>query len=403
MNNIFKEKEITNDKSYMLDDFCKTGKSIEEFEKEVMIIDKNTTIDEIDVSESKIFSYFATKESKFLFKILDMSNLWTITNEGIYALTHNISIDAIKMIKECGKELVNELCNKTLTIIYFDENTESGKAMYMLGDTVYKSLSTRSILGGSFLRIPSLERNIALAKSFEYSYDPMFVLSRNIGKYKKIFAIFSSKYLRLSPLVFVEEAKKIGKFDCKNWIITQKKSIFHIEYPEKIKELQSKYKMMDFIPGLLFTVSDTAHAATSVKVVWRRTNCENSKEYFITDEIKIKENEKKSKGIESIISYAFEKMEKRYSDFENKKIGKFSTKQAYNEFCQKTTGDLNIVEIAGKKIQVKLLEYMKNNLDKKKIYMQNDFRDMILQFLYDEQDYDSSSYLEEKIHEINIF
>ena len=274
-----------------LDDIQYEGTGLQEFVKYAKEFDDCTKIIEVCLYDTKILSYFKRTADSLIVRVIDGD--YTLTEKGSRVYSQLMRIGTQKLNQE---EIltVYENCKKKESIFAIPEKGKEKFDYYFLGDTAYKTLAAcQSGLGGSFLKKPCFERDLALHNVLtDGTLNPKYnLLVRTEGKLNKIMAFYRKKDNRIpfSSLANIMQMRE--KANVVKWSINQRCTELRFEFLDfkdspEIRRLQEEcgFKL---VPQIVLRTSDTCYSAPVVLAVWQYE--EKNNHYFIQKEYPLEE------------------------------------------------------------------------------------------------------------------
>ena len=285
-----------------LDSYEVRGKQLARFKTELEEIAKITTQETIKAKDITILSKCTDKKDYNVYLIRPRKRFNFA--EGIPSV-NLAEVDGSKI--SSAPRMLTEFRRNTKTLLQFGNK----KKMYFCSDNLWTTLSARSGVGGPQMSIPSLERDLLIAKGLNKD-DYVKAIIRTEDGQSKIFAIMSDRYKYepntcLAKIVEEIDDGTLGKMKINNWFINQSIAEIYIEFPDKAKELAKTYEFEDeFIPGVYLAKSDIGECAVKAKATWRTGNS-----IFVDYEIRRRNT--KNLDIDKIISDIKANMFKKYT------------------------------------------------------------------------------------------
>ena len=241
----------------LLDDFCESGSNLNDYMKLAKRMDTITDIISMRLDDILVWSFIKkTAENKA--KCVQISLHNRLKDEDAFQYTGS----AVFCFD--STELLNELVRKEECMF---EDLKSDKRFF-ISDTIYKTLSARQTgLGGSFLKTPCLERDIALSRVLSECFEEKVnAVVRTDGKNQKIFAMHKGRFERTSLEKLGNTASELitEYTECK-WSVTHSNTRILLEKPDMSGP-------NDLIPGILLITSDTGYVSSKFMYTWRRKN-----------------------------------------------------------------------------------------------------------------------------------
>lgn len=257
-------------KKRLLDNWQINGSNLDDFKKELESLSGITHVEKISAENITVLSKSntVTDPNNVTVFVLKPHNMWETTSEATISLKQG-KIGLKKFEKVGAIPLVEEFNNKTKLLLSRD-----GKPCFT-SENLMTTLGMRTGVKGDAAVIPTLERDILLAKRLEQDTE-MSLIVRNVGGVEKIFAALSANYTYI-PQSFlctvidkIIKTSKFGTVDCKQWSITNTLAEIYLEFPDYAEEISTVYEMKDaLIPGIYLAKSDVGECSVTVRATWR--------------------------------------------------------------------------------------------------------------------------------------
>lgn len=254
----------------VLDSFTVSGKDINEFNTELKNLAKITSVKEVNSKDISIVSKREDIEDDGEFNVY-----WVQPDATFSYAKDGTPFIQCKTIKESvmapAPEMVKEYQNNTKTMLLI------GKELYFVSDNLWNTLGMRSGVAGPQMYIPSVERDLLVARGLNNDNTYKAVI-RTENDRSKVFSLMTDRFKYepntcLTKILDEINDGTLGDMKCNKWLINQAVSEIYIEFPEKAKELSEVYDLEDtFVPGIYLAKSDIGECAVTVKATWRHGN-----------------------------------------------------------------------------------------------------------------------------------
>lgn len=326
----------------LLDDYAETGDSLSSYMEAAKHMDDNTYIQTADLSDAHIYSFFKRDKNRLLCHHFEPQGL-NMSDDGMYVMNQLISLN-YGSLNSAEIPLIKEFCEQSKTLFKFPSYE---KGYFFIGNSAYKTLNARqSGVGGKLLRTPGYVRNLALSESLSMEYGPVNMIIRTNGHLRKIFAIHKERFSRRSCTDLGKLISKLQGVKEVIWRITHETTTVYVEFNRMVESM--------FIPGALFTISDTGYHSATVAYTMRHKN-HNMEDYYVLEEISLSE-QLYSKESVSDVTHAIKDIEDKYVS----KLVKLLKNKQINptQFCVAA----NLAPMVGIKAKISITDAVKSRI-----------------------------------------
>jgi hypothetical protein len=259
-------------KDYMKNDYLRTGTDVNEFNKVLDELSAATTTMVVGAKEIALLSRKDSDDPKNVwFYHLVPDAIWNYNSAGVPYLSVR-KIDREALVKIGAEDLLNEYEKQTSLMMMING------CLYFTSDSLPATLGMRANVAGDQMYIPSVERDILVAKGLNKDEATTCII-RNDGGLRKVVSVLTSKYTYQPQTLLTDIYNQIvkdnvlGKVSCRRWNVDQHTAEIYLEFPEKADELADLYELEDKItPGVYLAKSDTGDCSITVRATWRIGN-----------------------------------------------------------------------------------------------------------------------------------
>lgn len=372
---------------FLSENFYETDNDLEKLRSLMREVQEHTKFQRIRSDDLKIMSYKCTEGSKLNFYELNPVDLFY--EDG--TIKHRVvSFDKNSVLKRGNfVDLITETENNTKFMLYDDFK------LYFVSPNIFSTMD-RFGLSSDLLAIPDKARDDIIARQFHKKAQNCTLVTREYNKNKKVFAVLSGKYTDVKQETLIDVIDKIsndgtmGKAKCYKWGMSHFITSIYVEFPEKAKQVQDKYKLKDnVIPGLWLATSDTGDCSVKIRGTWRTKNS-----ITIHQEIKKKHlgevnPEKILEEVDKVIFSEYCKLPEALCDLLMQDItdtswdlttpsGQLQNRTAIKNTVKNLFNDIGMVKAIGKKEEKVLYERVMDKFDPSMHYTAYDIAISIL-------------------------
>ena len=259
------------EKNFLLDDWCKTGDSIESFQEAIQSMSETTNFMRVNSKELSVLSYVGkNEEGKMVFYSF---NPIAVHNSNFVMRDNTASVNPNSILRKGDfEDLLSELTKDTGILFY------NGINCLFVSKRVLTARLQPFGVNGDFLAVKSHERDLLIAKLFGSKALFRTLVTRNQNGIAKVFSMLGERYKDLPQdilLKIYDEFSRggMGKAECKHWEISHFMTKIYVEFPDKADEFQALYDLPEKVtPGVIMETSDTGDSAVRIKGTWRIKN-----------------------------------------------------------------------------------------------------------------------------------
>jgi hypothetical protein len=360
-------------KNILLDEWRKTGNSLEELKELIETMNQITTMKKVHTHDITLLSLHKKGRvgdyNTMLSVVLDPLNLPSLTDGNVKYRQHKVDLAKI------SPELYREWEENKLSFSFTDPDSFDEPEFYLTSGSFLQT-SDRFGLTGHAISKPTLCRDAYLAEIFARKNINNTMVYREVEGVKKAFTLLSDKYCHIDQKVlfeiieYLEQDASVGKVRCHHWEVDNFITKLYVEFPDKADEFQKTYGLpTKFVPGLLITTSDTGNSSFKFAGTWRIGNS-----ISIASEYKRKhigdvtaEDIKNEVAKKVFPEYAaipdalcnLMNIEVTKAGSLTTPAGKESNKATIDELVNEVFHDLGMVKLLGKKLEKALKEKFK--------------------------------------------
>ena len=242
------------DNNVLAEDFLISGTYYNGFKKAVKEMVGRTDFLVTRIGNLQISTYCEADNGKSGF-VLQKPVYGNITQ--MLGILRNLSVSEIPE----GRTFKNDM-KKTGFVL------SDGSKKYIVSPNAVKTFCRRIGMGGEELDIPSLARDIYIARQmWRHAEEPCVLVTRNNQNTSKIFAVMSEKYMPVKQNILCRAFEVLAKDGavCRKWTISNTATKIHIEFPSLVDQTLPD----EVVPGIILSTSDTGEASLSVQAVHR--------------------------------------------------------------------------------------------------------------------------------------
>lgn len=293
-------------KSFLKDDFYLSGKSEDDFRKNLADMVEATTCIQTDLSVlDRLYKKEETKDAVKVFMMNEnfdmehfMSSISGISStikkiksgecsvDDLQAVIGAASTGAVRSIKKSSissaLEYAENLLDETSEWLYNGVN----KQMYFLSDNAISDVNARTGMKGSSVSSCSLERAVAQKSFCNHKTVPVNLIVRTDNNIRKIFAVTSGAYQYVPDTILLDMLDKIsdyydlGDWEVERWELTHNISRVVVSFPSIAKDISDVYGVK-LTPCLMLSTSSTGRSSIYCRSIWKVSD----HSFFIEDEV----------------------------------------------------------------------------------------------------------------------